>query len=242
MHYKEHILNDYYEKKKRKSAILSLKEILVIITGLTITNAVIVLIAKGNYQAIKPIYQLNIQEIIIFILLILNIVRFYHGNMRLLDDSYLLKESTYLKTGECELDDRVNYIFWDYFVILLTGIMFAFMSFFLSSYLDFFLIFITILIIDVAWYFFTNKDTLDSKIKTQRKFWTLNNVAHLFILIPLITVSLIASDEIMINIQNRISLFYVLTFLTFTNAIADFYVSWEFYFPSKCKDEEEKET
>lgn len=229
--------NRYIENRKRESAISSLKEILVIITGLTITNSVIMLVANGKYEKISTLYEFSFQPLCLFLILLINIIRFYHGNVRLLDDSYLIKEKTYLDTGNETKDDRLNYIHWDFIVILITGILFAFMSFYLHKYADFFSIFTFILIFDVAWYFFTNKDTRDPRIQKQRKYWAFNNIAHLLLFIPIVTIeinnrfsSMSSSDTT--TIYNRWSVL-LLFILGTTNAIADFYISWPFYFPAK---------
>src|SRR5690349_17132991 len=77
------------------STITSIKEIVTIITGLTITRTIIQLLTiNGGLSLIGCLEgcpeAIGVLPLLLFILLLMNVVRFYHGNMRHLDTTYSL--------------------------------------------------------------------------------------------------------------------------------------------------------
>ncbi len=201
---------------QRSSAVTTLKEVLVIITGLTMTNSIIVLIAKGNYENINSILNIDPVDYLFFILLQLNIVRFYLGNVRLLDDCYFLS----FECAPSEGTNRTKNLPLDYSVVLVTGILFALLSFYLRNIQDFFVIFAIILTIDIIWFVVTWKDVQDAKIRNQRKWWTINNVS---VVLPIAFGHYVPNPEASF-------LWLIPFFATLVNTVIDFILSWKFYF------------
>ncbi len=201
---------------QKSSAVTTLKEILAIITGLTITNGLVVLVTGGNYQNIKNIFSFDLVPFLLFLALIFNVVRFYLGNVRLLDDCYLASFAGTPSEGT----DRLKNLPLDYTMVLLSGILMALLSFYLRELQSFFAIFSIILSIDIVWFLLTWKDSHDPKIRNQRKWWTINNVGHV---LPIAYGILITRDNP--SVQWLIPFVAVVT-----NTAIDFALSWKFYF------------
>lgn len=201
---------------QRDSAVTTLKELLVIITGLTITNGFVVLVAGGHYEEIKKVWELSCIPSLLFAGLVLNAVRFYLGNVRLLDDCYLVSFAGIPSEGT----DRKKNLPLDYTVVLVTGVLLALLSFYLRDIHSYFTLFAVILAIDIIWFLLTWKDSRDPKIRRQRKWWTINNVGHI---LP------IGYGLSVFNPENSL-LWLIPCVAVFTNTIVDFAISWKFYF------------
>lgn len=153
---------------------------------------------------------------VLFIALLLNLVRFYLGNVRLLDDCYLSPFGRLSSQGT----ERRQSLPFDYFVILVTGVLLALLSFYLRDTRSFFILFAVILLLDIIWYVITWKDSRDVKIRTQRRWWTVNNVGHIFF----VAYGFIAP------LPDQSWWWLVPAIAVFTNTAVDFILSWKFYF------------
>lgn len=241
------------EKYKRiESAVTAVKELAVIVTGITITNAIVMLLAEGHFEGIRSAFSIPLSEWALFCIVVFNVARFYHGNLRLLDDSYIIEPRESFAIGKKAGENRANILFLDFAVIFLTSVLFAFMTFYIATrhYLDFFVIFFLILTIDILWYVLTSKDTRDVEAQKQRKKWFLNNVTHVGLMMPLLTAEFIfrsmaeAGDEITVPpgkvfVENYSLLIFAI--LALTNTVLDYVISWSFYFPFQDPDTQANE-
>jgi hypothetical protein len=77
------------------SAVSSLKDVLSIITALTLTNTLVLLVTERTYDHIKELSTLEASSWVYSLLLIVTLIRFYHGNIRHLDDAYWLSYTSF---------------------------------------------------------------------------------------------------------------------------------------------------
>lgn len=200
-----------------ESTTSSLKSIIVIIAGLAITNAIITVLSKSGMQSIA---NLSIDSIFLFVIFLLNVIRFHHGNIRHLDTTYkkdLGKAHVTHKpvgsSGKTALD---------FFVILIQSVIFAWMSFLLKIPLEFFGLFAVVIAIDILWYLAIHGMVTDKKSFSHQKKWTINNVVSLFFLIALF---------LGVNKIGTMAFIYASAIVAGGNALVDFWISWPFYFP-----------
>ena len=202
------------------STISSLKEIVTIVTGLTITNAILQLMTTTSTATASGLGTISFQTLLLFILLVMNVIRFYHGNMRHLDTTYTAEWGKG-SSGDLKLSGgRKTAI--DFFVIFSQSLVFAFISFLLRVPLDFFALFVALLVADVVWFLGVYQFTSDRKAFDHQKQWTLNNTISVFAL--LIAISSGAVLDPIVHV-------YLLWGILVLNTLIDFTVSWDFYFP-----------
>ena len=195
--------------KKRLSAIGSLRELVVILSGITITFALARIVDGMNSAA-----RINIQAVTLFVLLTLSIVRFYHGNMRLLDDSYDAENQT--KAG--------RNIVVDFAVILFTSLVFAAMGAFIQDYMFFFASFTAILALDAIWGLYAMGAHNIEALPIQ-KHWVGNNAICTFALL----IVYIVRDQAQLSVP---VIFSAMVVCALASTIYDYVVSWRFYFPA----------
>lgn len=214
----------YIEHQRRRSAVESLKQLVIALSALTMTNGTLVLLSQGTYGTIIRPEQLTymIEETSLFVLLIVNIVRFYHGNIRLLDDAYLIDEKHFIDTGRSNAVTRRNLLPLDFFFVFVIAFLFAILSFFTAFPQVFIAVFSIILVVDVIWFITSWSKPHDDKTVDQQKKWMLNN------LILLIALFLIFS---LVGPATTTSGFWFLAGAISLNTIADFYISRPLYFP-----------
>lgn len=201
---------------QKNSAVVTLKEVLAIVTGLTITNGLIVLVTGGGYDVIRTPSEFDLVTLALFGILVLNLARFYLGNVRLLDDCYLASYGRQTTGGT----ERIQNLALDYWVVLITGILLASLSFYLGDPPTFFLIFSVILLVDILWFVITWKDSQDLGVRTQRRWWTINNVG--FVLFVAYGATVPPTTE---------SRLWVAPFAAvLANTVLDYTLSWRFYF------------
>lgn len=201
-----------------KSTISSLKEIVTIVAALAITNTLLrTMPSTMDDLAFSDFDGLTVA---IGAVLLLNVVRFHHGNMRHLDSVYMGGQSKLPARDASTVARRRTAI--DFTVVFMQAIILAILSFLVIDAAAFITTFTTLLIIDVFWYLGSEKASSDdTEIRHQRR-WTLNNVSAVIAL--LITIAF--------RDQMHVSLFGVLgTVIIAVNAIVDFIVSSDFYFP-----------
>jgi len=156
--------------KAPQTTVESLKEIISIVTGLTITNSTLVLLTKGTYNDIYPITGLSGISILLFLFVTINVIRFYHGNMKHINSGYLRDYQGFSirVSGGARLAI-------DFFVIFMQSILFSIMSFYLFDFNSFIPVFLLLLGIDIIWNL--SKWTLDDRKElVHHKVWFLNNL------------------------------------------------------------------
>jgi hypothetical protein len=207
--------------KSMHSTISSLKEIVTIVAGLTITNAIVQIVSTTSIDGIPSIRVVNINALLLFIILIINVIRFYHGNIRHLDSAYTL-ELGKGSSGDLNHSGGKN-IGIDFLIIFVQSLIFAILSFIIKNSTEFFFIFTILLTIDIIWFVGIYQLTTEKDAFSHQKKWTINNLVFVILLWIFISQS--------INISSNIN-FYILSSLICINTIIDFVISWNFYFPS----------
>src|SRR5207302_735466 len=132
---------------------------------------------------------------IFYFLLIANIVRFYHGNIRLLDDNY---GSTASDNG------RRRSLGIDFFVIFFQSIMFSMMSFYIGKDFEFFALFTALLLLDVVWYLLTLGFAGDLREFKRQRNWTVNNVLAVIALFAITNLSAQLGQPLYFDVQASI--------------------------------------
>jgi hypothetical protein len=215
----------YLESEKAvSSTISSLKEIVTIITGLTITNAITRLLVTNQDEGIVSLSQLTTEAVLFFILLTANVIRFYHGNMRHLDTAYLsdfragsVQVSRDLKVGSRRIMGL------DFFVILVQSIIFSVMSFLLGDPTTFVIVFTSLLVFDVIWVLSIYQFASSHEAFVHQRNWALNNVVAVIALFVILLLKVGGQTEFFV---------LVASFTIAINTIVDFVISWRFYFPT----------
>jgi hypothetical protein len=194
--------------EKIKSSISSLKEIVILLNGITLTFSITTLISKLR----NPIDLVSSAETAtLFLLFVLSVIRFYHGNMRLLDDLYITPANANPPNRNLALD---------FSAVLGVSTIFGAMGDFIGNCRMYFLCFLSILTIDILWAVICLQvDDIDTL--KQQKAWTINNIVFVFIIILLIAV------PHPYDVWAR----YLLIVGGFITTGVDFWWSWEFYFP-----------
>lgn len=216
------------------SVISSLKELVSIVMAIALTNTMFQFMVKnGN---VKLIRDFSLLESLIFVLLIVTIIRFYHGNMRHLDEVFIHPISNNSSSMSVKAHPRIEKMAVDFISILLEGLLFGALSFYFSICRYFFGLFILLLGIDVVWFLIVFASTLPSNqasfqiFKHQRN-WLLINVITLIAFLIVY-----ASTE---NIEQTLRYYIFLTIL-FSNTFFDYAFNWRFYFPSLFPKERSK--
>jgi hypothetical protein len=203
-----------------QSAVSSLKKIVTIVSGLAITNTLNTLVVtQANRVNLLGFVHLQWYRLLLSALLIITIVRFHHGNIRLLDKTYLLGEEEEVRSTSIP---RKRQLLFDFVVIFLTSVLLAFMSFFIGP--DFFPLFAILLFVDLVWFLVTNRWSGDS---VQQK-WAINNLMFgLGIIILLFSQASLLQAGIS---SVWVNMAYVI--LVSGNTCYDFFISRELYFPN----------
>lgn len=199
------------------STIASLKNIVTIVAGLAITNAIISLFVVNN---VADFTSATPKTFLLFAIFLLNIIRFHHGNMRHLDTTYTpepgkvgLTHSPVGSAGKTALD---------FFVIFFQTVGFAVLSFLLRQSSEFVVLFTSLIAIDVLWFLGVHGMVTDPSSFLHQKKWTINNVVTLLALLILIASSANLGDTVY---------FYLCFGCILLNTVVDFWISWAFYFP-----------
>jgi hypothetical protein len=203
--------------ERTRSAVGSLKEIVVILTGLTITYAITIVVKDMTNPV--GVFDKTIHASL-FVFLVLNIVRFYHGNMRLLDDEYIASKPQ----GSPRVTRNLAL---DFFTVMLTSISFAVMGTFVSDPWRFFNALLFILVIDVFWALVYIVTPNLEHLKIQRR-WLINNILYAFVIIVF---NLVLEEEFHSIFLSTC----VLMLAGLVSTMYDYYCSWEFYFPGAEK-------
>ncbi|MGQ4650317.1 hypothetical protein [Lyngbya aestuarii] len=183
-----------------------LKQVVVVMLGLALTNALHNFIAGDWAKDFTP--PSRFEETFVFCLLILNLIRFFYGNWMSLEKTFDRKRFE----GKAYL---INFV-----IVISQSIAFTVLSFYKQLYPYFFIIFVTVLFIDVLGFglLLTTKDRQRLQLQIQ---WLFNNlwaaVALSFIINPIIA--------------NHKNFFWAAILVSSVNTIISFWISWKFYLP-----------
>ena len=204
------------------STIISLKEIVTIVFGVTITHAIVMLVTGGHYQALRALEEYPLISVLCFSLLIANIIRFYHGNIRHIDDLYL-REPAVASPADTGLSHYKS-LSLDFFIVFLESLIFAAMSFYINTPSVFFFLFTITLGIDVIWYYVTSQFFPQKELFAHQKKWTLNNWGAILFIVGGYAIFKASFSQV-----NH----FVFAGIVGLNTFFDFVISWHFYFPKK---------
>jgi hypothetical protein len=206
------------EPEATLSAVSSLKEVVTVVMGLTMTNT-LVLLVTDNYTGTVDLRHLPARTTAFSVLLILTIFRFYHGNMRHLDCVYGRSSPAHNVRPAPRGGLGV-----DFFVLLAQSTLFAVMGFYASRPKELLILFAILLASDVIWTLLVQKPTDDAAEFSHQRRWLLNNIGALLVLLAVFAISE--------GGQHSALLIYGGGIVMLGNALLDFAISWKFYFPS----------
>jgi hypothetical protein len=205
------------------SALSSTKSVLTIVNGLALTNTLLVLLTAGHYSRVVPLDQLGAENVIFAMVLIVNIVRFYPGNVRHLDAAY--GEVGVVRAAWGQPAEPYGGLGLDFFFIFSQSLLFAITSFYINSPPAYLSLFIVLLAFDVVWGIFSQTDG-DVAVSPQR-FWLLNNLVALMMLVVLYMVYR--------GHAGRGWALDVAVGVIAVTTVADFALNRRFYFPQSAK-------
>jgi hypothetical protein len=206
------------------SALAAAKNVFAIINGLALTNTLLILVTAGRYSRVMPLNRLGAENIAFAVVLMVNIVRFYHGNVRHLDAAYG-SESVGLTASGRQAEPRGGFGL-DYFVIFGQSLLFSIASFYVISHSEYISLFIALLAFDVIWTVYAERTSDDGgDAPSPQRNWLLNNLVAVLFLVVLSRVHGAHPSG------RSWALDAALTVLAITTAI-DFGLNWGFYFPA----------
>jgi len=215
-----------------KSAMLSLKELLTIVSGLAATNSVLQLMETTKLGGEYSLGRLEWSAGLLCFVNVLTIARFYHGNYRHLDEEYSGREGKgYTHPTLLSGSARVAS---DFVVVLIQALLLTFSSFLFPQPLQYIFLIAGLLILDAIWFFFahtTRREAQGARLhvdssEDKGRAWALNNI---FFGITFIVLSTTVEAESQAAIFFLILIFTVLAII---NAGIDIFNQFGFYFPS----------
>ncbi len=202
-------------------SVTSLKELFVILVGLAITNGIgqIVALKKDPSGYIDLGQALKSHAFLLFSLLALNSIRFYHGNMRHLDTVYTGEQG---KGGAGDLTlDRGNKLAIDFFIMFFQSMVFTLLSFLLTQPPTFYLLFAVLLSTDGLWFLLVHKRPESDKLHAYQKVYYFNN---------LMCGAAMGALVLVVAPRNEGLAWTVLCAVLLLNTTVDFKLNWNHYF------------
>jgi Nucleoside 2-deoxyribosyltransferase len=207
------------------SALSSAKSVFAIVNGLTLTNTLLVLITGGHYSHVIPLDGLGTENIVFAVVLMANIVRFYHGNVRHLDTAYGTESLLRAASGR-HVEPRGG-LGVDFFIIFIQSLLFSATSFYINSHSTYISLFIALLTFDVVWTVYSQQPEGDLAASPQRM-WLLNNIMALTALGVLFLIYSSRPHHKVWVLDTSVGVLAATT-------IIDFGLNWRFYFPRRLK-------
>lgn len=206
------------------SALASTKSVLAIVNGLILTNTALVLITGGHYSHITPLGRLGTENIVFAVVLMANVVRFYHGNIRHLDAAYGSESVARAASGR-HVEPRGG-LGLDFLAIFTQSVLFSVTSFYILSHEAYISLFIVLLGFDIIWTVYSEPPQGGYTVSPQRM-WLLNNLGAISALVVFFLIYKAHHDRDW-ALDAAVGVLAVTT-------IADFALNWEFYFPSRVR-------
>lgn len=201
------------------SALDSLKELITIISGLAATNAVLQLMVTTARGGIYGVDRLRPTSVLLFLVTVVSLFRFYHGNVRHLDEEYsgrIGKAHVYLP--KTQGSKRVAA---DFSVIFTEAMILTSLSFLLRNPRQYVLVFTALLFLDAVWFFLVyNSD------EPRSKWWARNNLIFSAIFAVMAIVSFAVPEVVL-----REAFVVLFASLALINAGFDVLNQFKFYFP-----------
>jgi hypothetical protein len=186
----------------------------------------LVLITDARYERILLPKEVHLINIAFTVVLIVNIVRFYHGNVRHLDAVYGAPHRKLLWNDSVESRGGLGL---DFFVIFSQSLIFAVASFYVTAHLhSTYLSLLTLLLsFDILWTVYSQRGEAHVQASPQRA-WLLNNLVAIGALVGFYLAYRAGKGG------HNWALNAALGALAATTAV-DFVLNWRFYFPSRVK-------
>jgi hypothetical protein len=182
---------------------LDLREVLATVNSLALTNTLVVLITGARYSQVITLAHLRGGEICFAFVLLVNIIRFYHGNMGIFRG----------------VDGRAP-LASDFVVIFLQTVIFSVTSFYVYSHADFIALFIVLLALDTAWLYWIRRSEAAADALGV---WVGNNLVAIVLMSGLYLYAQLGSSA-------SLALYAALTILA-GNTLYDLIKTRAFYFP-----------
>ena len=238
-----------------RASISSLKELIIIFTGLTITasfafyiNSHLRVLDKNHSSSTLILNSTIIEDSFILLLLILCVMRFYHGNIMILDRYYIIPKQNLNHGREITLDSTA---------ILAMTFGLAFLGLLIQHYAWFFFVYVLITATSVLWGARVNwanfarvlrksedagvPDMLKDEFMTQMN-WFMVNSLFLILTVFFSVVAVMSTESVVlttsensweINVHLDSTMFWILSSLVFINSVWDLWVNRKEYFPRK---------
>lgn len=222
-------MQQFDKERAIASALQSLKTIIATVAGLSVATGIIGLLYENGLRGSNAptLGDLVGVHLVFFALLILNLIRFHHGNIQLLDRRY--------SKGRVRFSAEGHNLALDFMVCFLLTVLLALMSFRLSDPHDFATLFVILLGVDVAWVLLAGLSIatadasddfgwklLAERLQTQWR-WACNNIPALFLL------------GVLNPWRGEVSE-VALAAIIGVNTVLDFALSWSDYFPTDSID------
>ncbi len=210
-------------KEILRNSYSTLKWIWAIVMALAVEQAVETFIyyvdPTTGVEIIRDWRHFYMKDVLIFIIFIVTIVRFYHGDSRYLDRTYL--ESRLEGFGPRRAPSARSR-FFDFYFLLCHAIIFYVLAASQRYFLYFFYVYIFLLFFNSIW---LGTTYLRAPKKEDVRFprnWAVNNIIHVYCLLSLyfLTNELASS-------YSHIAFF----FLALSNSFFDYFTTWSYYFP-----------
>lgn len=199
-------------KPEIAAALDSLGGVLATVNSLALTNTLIVLITGARYSRVIALTHLEVGAICFAFVLFVNIIRFYHGNIRVLKQFDGGGQSQSPKPG----------LAGDFAVIFLQTVIFSVTSFYIYSHADFVALFIALLGVDSVWlYWIRRTEGTDQALGV----WAANNLLAIVAMSAFYAYAQLSTGE-------DWALYAALVVLAF-NTTYDLVKTKNFYFPDK---------
>jgi hypothetical protein len=202
------------ERGASPSAVASLKAIFSLLMGLSLTNALVVLIRLDKHNSVQWLSTLHTKPTVSTAVLLFTIVRFYLGNVRHIDDTYGLSPVTHSLASPNSRSARRFVV--DFCVLLVEALMFGVASFYVYHASDLLAIMIGLLVVDTSWNRVTQEDTPHQQV------WYVNNSIHTALMFGCYCAHL--------TFPHSVAWTYAGVALLLTNGSVDFAFSRAFYF------------
>ncbi|MFC1983555.1 hypothetical protein ACFLVO_00855 [Chloroflexota bacterium] len=209
-------------KEVLKNSHATLKWMWIIVMGFAVKKAIETFIyyiePSTGAEVLRDWQHFYLKDVMLFIIFILTMVRFYHGDSRYLDRTYLESQ---LRTFNPKTYSARNR-FCDFCLLLIHAILFYSLAAHQRNFPIFFCIYGSLLLFNAVWLGIMSLRALRKEDVKYPLNWAINNVIHVcfFIALYLCTNKLEASYS------------YIIFFaLAISNSLFDYLTTWPYYFP-----------
>jgi hypothetical protein len=200
----------------------TLKWIWVIVMALAVERAIETFIfyidPNTGAEIVKDWQHIHLNDALLFIIFIVTIVRFYHGDSRYLDRTYLESQ---LRAVDPKLYSARNR-FTDFYLLLIHAFLFYVLAASQRNFSLFFLTYTTLILFNSIWLGIMYLRAPNKKDVRYPRNWAINNIIHVCLFVGLYLLT------------NRLEASYshiVFFTLVISNTFLDYFTTWPYYFP-----------